>query len=79
MSTFTFFSLIVPDIVNEDCSTGDIRLTDGSTQYEGRVEVCFNGVWGAICDSHWTDIEASTACKTLGHQPYGIIIILFRS
>ena len=33
------------------CTTGDVRLVDGDSEMEGRVEVCGNGVWGAVYDS----------------------------
>ena len=49
-----------------------MRLSGGQTHYEGRVEICYNGVWGSICDSNWTPVEANLVCKTLGHQQYGI-------
>ena len=51
-----------------NCTTGDIRLTDGSTEYEGRVEVCINGVWGSVCDHGWDSNDASVVCKQLGYQ-----------
>ena len=43
-----------------------IRLVGGANQYEGRVEICINNVWGTICDSMWGQQEASVACKQLG-------------
>jgi len=33
------------------CTTGDVRLVDGDSEMEERVEVCGNGVWGAVYDS----------------------------
>ena len=51
-----------------NCTTGDVRLMNGSTQYEGRVEVCMNKVWGSICNNGWDYIDASVICKQLGYQ-----------
>ena len=30
------------------CPEGAVRLVDGDIEQEGRVEVCFSGVWGSI-------------------------------
>ena len=57
--------IIDSTVINSGCSNGDLRLTDGSTKYEGRVEICTNGVWGSICDSGWGDKEAYAVCKQL--------------
>ena len=37
-----------PDIelTASDCDDGDVRLVNGDNSLEGRLEVCFNGVWG---------------------------------
>ena len=34
--------------------------------YEGAVEICFNGVWGAVCDNNWGRHEAEVTCRQLG-------------
>ena len=60
--------MIVPYVSFLNCTTGEIRLTDGTTQYEGRVEVCINGVWGTVCDYGWDTREAYAVCHQLGYQ-----------
>ncbi|KAG9346195.1 hypothetical protein JZ751_008018 [Albula glossodonta] len=42
------------------------RLVGGSSAKSGRLEVYLNGQWGAVCDTHWTDRDASVICRQLG-------------
>ncbi|XP_052762777.1 adhesion G protein-coupled receptor L3-like isoform X1 [Mya arenaria] len=42
-----------------------VRLVDGPTNYEGRVEVYINGRWGTICDDHFNADAASVVCRML--------------
>ena len=50
---------------------GDVQLAGGTTQYEGRVEVCINNTRGTVCDDHWGNTDATVVCKQLGYAYTG--------
>ena len=43
-----------------------MRLVDGFSPSEGRVETCWNNTWIVACDSSWDDMDASVVCRQLG-------------
>ena len=53
--------------VQSSCTAGNVRLVDGDSQMEGRVEVCRGGVWGAVYDSGWNFNDARVTCRQLGY------------
>ena len=48
-----------------------VRLVDGGTYSEGRVEVYYNGRWGTVCNDGWNDNYASLVCAQLGFGSSG--------
>ena len=55
----------------EFCINGHIRLAGGRDMYEGRVEICSNGLWGTIWGGNWDSRDAKVVCRQLGfYQTY---------
>ncbi|EDO26592.1 predicted protein [Nematostella vectensis] len=45
----------------------NVRLADGSTSNQGRVELFMNGVWGQVCSTNWHMPNSHVVCRMLGY------------
>ena len=59
--------------INLGCHEGDVRLLDGSTELEGRVELCRYNQWGIVCDYGWDANDARVVCRQLGFSVAGMM------
>ena len=55
---------------------GDLRLQDGSTALNGRLEVYLSDdevtfEWGTVCDDEFDAAEVAVVCRQLGHPSVG--------
>ena len=57
----------------EECVDGEVRLMNGETVTEGRVEVCLGGHWGTVCTNLWTSKNTDVVCGQLGLLSSGTV------
>ena len=61
-------SFIKGEAPEPECVESSVRLAGGLNDNGGRVEVCYEGVWGSVCDHGFGDTEAQVTCSQLGFR-----------
>ena len=68
---FSFILTVAMSVQNDHCSDYDIKLVDGPSANEGKVLMCINRVWGALCNNNINSTDAAVICRQLGYRAEG--------
>lgn len=55
-------------VIERECNDTEVRLIGGQSPYDGRVEICIDGLWRTVCDENWDKRDAAIVCWQLGYN-----------
>ena len=61
--------------MNTCTEDGQLQLVGGRGDFEGRLEICFEGIWGTVCDDSWDTRDAEVVCRQLGYNATGALAL----
>ena len=50
-------------------------MVGGRGDFEGRLEICFGGIWGTVCGDSWDTGDAEVVCRQLGYNTTGALAL----
>ena len=59
------------------CEEGELRLVEGHSVTNGRVEICIEERWGTVCGDSWDIVEVEVICRQLDYLESGRNFNLF--
>ena len=61
--------------VETNCTNYEVRLEPENSPFHsrGKVQMCFNGIWGVMCSGGFRGRSSEVVCNQLGNQRRGIM------
>ena len=60
--------ILVPIVHYANCSNGQLRLSGGSSPLDGRLEICYNNIWFAMCYTYSSLANQKVICEALSYS-----------